>query len=153
MAEPQPQHGKRSNGRVIAWCMAGVVGMFAFGFALVPLYDVFCEITGINGKTGGRYDAQVTNHVDANRTVTVQFLASNGPGMSWEFRPVTRSIKVHPGEHQQGTDSKCIFINTDDAQIRTSPVIASDFVKDIAVSVTHSGSVYVTGVLTHIRGK
>ena len=98
MAEPQPQHGKRSNGRVIAWCMAGVVGMFAFGFALVPLYDVFCEITGINGKTGGRYEASVTNQVDANRTVTVQFLASNGPGMSWEFRPVTRSIKVHPGE-------------------------------------------------------
>ena len=98
MAEPQSQRGKRSNSRVIAWCMAGVVGMFAFGFALVPLYDVFCEITGINGKTGGRYEASVTNQVDANRTVTVQFLASNGPGMSWEFRPVTRSIKVHPGE-------------------------------------------------------
>ncbi|PSF13496.1 cytochrome c oxidase assembly protein [Marinobacter fuscus] len=89
---------RRSNRRVIAWCMTGVVGMFAFGFALVPLYDVFCEITGINGKTGGRYEASSTGQVDADRTVTVQFLASNGPGMSWEFRPVTRSIKVHPGE-------------------------------------------------------
>jgi cytochrome c oxidase assembly protein subunit 11 len=98
MAEQQPQQGKRSNSRVIAWCMAGVVGMFAFGFALVPLYDVFCEITGINGKTSGRYETGVSNQVDENRTVTVQFLASNGPGMSWEFRPVQRSVKVHPGE-------------------------------------------------------
>ncbi|WP_372965883.1 cytochrome c oxidase assembly protein [Marinobacter sp.] len=92
------QQGKRSNSRVIGWCMAGVVGMFAFGFALVPLYDVFCDITGINGKTGGRYEAGTSYQVDEDRTVTVQFLASNGPGMSWEFRPVVRSVKVHPGE-------------------------------------------------------
>jgi len=72
--------------------------MFAFGFALVPLYEVFCEITGINGKTGGRYEVGEDRKVDENRTVTVQFLASNGPGMSWEFRPVTRSVRVHPGE-------------------------------------------------------
>lgn len=98
MAEQQSQQGKRSNRRVIAWCMAGVVGMFAFGFALVPLYDVFCEITGINGKTGGRYEASVSSQVDENRTVTVQFLASNGPDMPWEFRPVVRSVQVHPGE-------------------------------------------------------
>ena len=44
----------RSTNRVVGWCLAGVVGMFAFGFAMVPLYNVFCEITGINGKTGGR---------------------------------------------------------------------------------------------------
>ncbi|MCK0106693.1 cytochrome c oxidase assembly protein [Marinobacter sp. S0848L] len=92
------QQGKRSNSRVIAWCMAGVVGMFAFGFALVPLYDVFCDITGINGKTSGRYEAGTGEQVDENRTVTVQFLASNGPGMTWEFRPVVRSVTVHPGE-------------------------------------------------------
>ncbi len=98
MAEQQPQQSRRSNSRVIAWCMAGVVGMFAFGFALVPLYDVFCEITGINGKTGGRYEASAASQVDENRTVTVQFLASNGPGMSWEFRPVQRSVEVHPGQ-------------------------------------------------------
>jgi len=96
MAEQQPH--KHSNNRVIAWCMAGVVGMFLFGFALVPLYDVFCEITGINGKTSGRYEVAAAGQVDGQRTVTVQFLASNGPGMTWEFRPVQRSVKVHPGE-------------------------------------------------------
>jgi len=91
---PQP----RSNARVVGWCLAGVVGMFAFGFALVPLYDVFCEITGINGKTGGRYQETTVAEADISRTVQVQFLASNGPDMPWTFRPVTRSIEVHPGE-------------------------------------------------------
>lgn len=96
--QPETQPTPRSNARVISWCMAGVVGMFAFGFALVPLYEVFCEITGINGKTGGRYEATAPSAVDESRTVQVQFLASNGPGMEWEFRPVVKSIEVHPGE-------------------------------------------------------
>ncbi|MDX1634150.1 MAG: cytochrome c oxidase assembly protein [Marinobacter sp.] len=93
MAEAQ-----RSNTKVVGWCLAGVVGMFAFGFALVPLYEVFCEITGINGKTGGRYESVEVVEPDLSRTITVQFTAQNGPGMPWEFRPVTRSIEVHPGE-------------------------------------------------------
>lgn len=74
------------------------VAMFAFGFALVPLYDVFCDITGINGKTGGRYESTERSVADMNRTIKVQFLAQNGPGMPWIFRPVSRSVEVHPGE-------------------------------------------------------
>jgi cytochrome c oxidase assembly protein subunit 11 len=89
---------KRSNTRVVGWCIAGVLGMFAFGFALVPLYEVFCDITGINGKTGGRYESTEVARVDENRTVTVQFTASNGPEMPWVFQPLVRSIKVRPGE-------------------------------------------------------
>ncbi|MDX1557946.1 MAG: cytochrome c oxidase assembly protein [Marinobacter sp.] len=100
MAEQQANNARapRGNARVVGWCMAGVVGMFAFGFAMVPLYDVFCEITGINGKTGGRYESTEVAEADVNRTVKVQFLASNGPGMTWKFRPVVRSVEVHPGE-------------------------------------------------------
>ena len=54
-----------------------VLAMFGFGFALVPLYDVFCEITGLNGKTG-RIDveAALTQEVDTGREVTVEFLVS-----------------------------------------------------------------------------
>lgn len=89
---------RRGTARVVGWCLAGVVGMFAFGFAMVPLYDVFCEITGINGKTGGRYEVTEVAEADASRTVKVQFLASNGPGMTWKFRPMVRSVEVHPGE-------------------------------------------------------
>lgn len=97
-SNPQPP---RSNARVIGWCLVGVVGMFAFGFALVPLYNVFCEITGINGKTGGRYEASEAMQTDLNRTVEVQFIAQNGPEMPWVFRPMVHSIKVHPGEPTQ----------------------------------------------------
>ncbi len=89
---------KRSNNRVIGWCLAGVIGMFAFGFALVPLYDVFCDITGINGKTGGRYQTEASSGEADTRLIKVQFIAQNGPDMPWVFRPMTRMIEVHPGE-------------------------------------------------------
>jgi len=75
-----------------------VFGMFVFGFALVPLYDVFCEITGANGKTAGRFKATEMPEVDKDRIVTIQFLTNNNAGMPWIFKPGVRSMKVHPGE-------------------------------------------------------
>jgi cytochrome c oxidase assembly protein subunit 11 len=85
--------------RLVGKLVLAVVGMFGFGFALVPLYDVFCEWTGLNGKTGGRYayEARQVN-VDQERLVTVQFTAGNNSGMSWEFRPMVNQVQVHPGE-------------------------------------------------------
>ena len=76
-----------------------VAGMFAFGFALVPIYDVFCEITGLNGKTGGHatYDAAIVE-VQQERLITVQFTANNNSGMSWQFHPMVNQVQVHPGE-------------------------------------------------------
>ena len=55
--------------------------MFGFGFALVPLYDVFCDITGLNGKTG-RVEASEINidQVDRSRTIEVRFLANTNTG-------------------------------------------------------------------------
>jgi cytochrome c oxidase assembly protein subunit 11 len=75
-----------------------VVGMFGFGFAMVPLYDLVCEVTGLNGKTAGKYVEQETQIVREDRLVTIQFLASNNANMPWEFRPKVRTLKVHPGE-------------------------------------------------------
>lgn len=75
-----------------------VVGMFAFGFAMVPLYDLVCEVTGLNGKTAGKYVAEETQIVREDRVVTVQFLANNNADMPWQFRPEVRSMKVHPGK-------------------------------------------------------
>ncbi len=74
------------------------VGMFGFAFALVPLYDVFCELTGLNGKTSDRavYAKPVSPITD--RQVTVQFLAHVGNGMPWEFRPTENKLRVRPGE-------------------------------------------------------
>jgi cytochrome c oxidase assembly protein subunit 11 len=81
------------------------VGMFAFGYALVPMYKAICEFTGINilalgerevpGAGGAR--AKITNtQVDASRTITVEFDANaRGP---WKFKPAQNSLQVHPGE-------------------------------------------------------
>ena len=72
--------------------------MFAFGFLLVPLYDIVCEVTGLNGKTAGRYQLSGNELVDEGRRVTVQFLTNRNANMSWSFRPQTRSVEVVPGE-------------------------------------------------------
>ena len=76
-------------------------GMFAFAFALVPLYNVFCDITGLNGRSESLNQAakQVDEiEVDLSRQVRLQFLATNHRGMPWEFRPNRADIVVHPGE-------------------------------------------------------
>ncbi len=86
------------NRKTITKLIGVVIGMFAFGFALVPLYDVFCEITGANGKTAGQYVSSSGDAVDQNREITIQFLTNNNAGMPWEFRPTVRTLKVHPGE-------------------------------------------------------
>lgn len=77
-----------------------VVGMFGFGYLLVPLYDVFCDLTGLNGKTGQVAEADVAARyeVDLERTVTVQFVANNNTGMPWQVSPVVATMDVHPGE-------------------------------------------------------
>ena len=99
----KPQ-AKLSHSRLTAKLLLGVVGMFAFGFALVPLYDVFCEITGLNGKTGGQYSYEASQvEVDESRLMTIQFRAMNNAGMSWQFEPAVREIQVHPGEMNEVT--------------------------------------------------
>ncbi|MCY1453381.1 Cytochrome c oxidase assembly protein CtaG [compost metagenome] len=74
-----------------------VVAMFAFGFALVPLYDVMCKALGINGKTSGSAYQAGAQQVDTARAVKVQFVANNNIDMVWEFRPKSDELVVHPG--------------------------------------------------------
>lgn len=75
-----------------------VCAMFGFGFALVPLYDVFCDITGLNGKTNTSAAVYDVDGVDRTRTVTVQFISRNAQGIPWQFKPTINEISVHPGE-------------------------------------------------------
>ncbi len=78
------------------------VGMLGFAYALVPLYEVFCEVTGLNGKNYGRTIDPAVAQVQAtpsNREVTIQFLAHVGNGMPWEFRPTEHQLKVRLGEY------------------------------------------------------
>lgn len=84
--------------KLVAKLLVTVVGMFVFAvWIMPPIYDVFCDITGLNGKTGEQYQA-VSAEVDKSRTLTVQFFAANNETMPWEFKPMLKSIKVHPGE-------------------------------------------------------
>ncbi|AMX01214.1 cytochrome c oxidase assembly protein [Microbulbifer thermotolerans] len=90
--------GLSDNAKLATKLLALAAGMLVFAiFVMPPLYNAFCEITGLNGKTGGRYEA-VPAAVDSDRTVTVQFVASNNENMPWHFKPGRVSIKVHPGE-------------------------------------------------------
>ena len=88
-----------NHNKVIYKHLVLVLAMFGFGFVLVPLYDVFCDVTGLNGKTANEKavysEAPV---IDKNRLVTVQFLSTLNEQMPWEFKPTTRTVKVHPGE-------------------------------------------------------
>lgn len=90
---------KQANQRVVKRLGIAALLMFGFGFALVPLYDVFCDITGLNGKTGRiELEEVLGQQVDEDRLVTVEFLATVHSDLPWEFRPMVKRIRVHPGE-------------------------------------------------------
>ena len=81
--------------------IAIVVGMFAFGFMLVPLYSVFCEVTGLNGKTSGQYLGPMTEVAGNSRTVKVQFVANRNDNLPWQFAPQHEQIELTLGERKQ----------------------------------------------------
>ncbi len=97
---------RTENVKMVGKLAVVTAGMFAFGYALVPIYKHICEMTGINilslserqvpgGGTAGA-DVKLNTQVDTSRTITVEFDAnSRGP---WEFKPAKRSLQVHPGE-------------------------------------------------------
>ena len=94
---------QRENIRMVRKLAVIAVAMFAFGYALVPLYKAICEMTGINilalgeqAIPGAKAAVPSNTQVDTGRTITVEFDAnSRGP---WEFKPAQRSVQVHPGE-------------------------------------------------------
>ncbi|PKO87318.1 MAG: cytochrome c oxidase assembly protein [Betaproteobacteria bacterium HGW-Betaproteobacteria-12] len=109
-AAPPPVSHKRLIGRLLLM----VAAAFAFAFALVPLYNVLCEVTGFNGKTAGQGSiskgfgvgglktaAGPASAVDLERRIRVEFTGTVMPGLPWDMRPLTLSLEVHPGELQQ----------------------------------------------------
>lgn len=87
-----------ANRRTLGRLLLVAVAMFGFGYALVPLYDLLCDITGLNGKTG-RIDARaVAAPVDKSRLVTVEFTGHATTGLPWSLRPMQKKLRLHPGE-------------------------------------------------------
>lgn len=99
---------KKAHGRVVGVSSFVVVAMFGFGFALIPLYDVFCDVLGINGSyqtiEDGTYDAKaeteraLKNGIDESRTITMQFLVTDNDALDLEFKSRTKSLTMNPGQ-------------------------------------------------------
>ena len=94
---------QRENFLMVRKLAVVTVLMFAFGYALVPLYKAICEMTGINVLALGEQALKgisptlpANTQVDTSRTITIEFDAnSRGP---WDFKPAQSSVEVHPGE-------------------------------------------------------
>lgn len=87
--------------KVVARLVLGTVLMFGFGFAMVPLYDVFCQITGLNGKISRTGEVIEPIEVVETRQVKVRFISSFNENMPWEFAPKQSVYRVNPGQMQQ----------------------------------------------------
>ncbi len=94
-----PMQTTHANRRLIRRLVLLAITMFGFGFALVPVYDVFCQITGLNGKTvQARPEDLAGRKVDPHREVTVEFISNTDLDLPVDFKPLVNRIRVHPGE-------------------------------------------------------
>ena len=89
---------KRANRKLLGGLLIMTACSFAFGWALIPLYDVLCKVAGIGNAEAKAGPAIVTEAVDPNREVTIEFVTSPASVGSYEFRPAVASMKVHPGK-------------------------------------------------------
>jgi cytochrome c oxidase assembly protein subunit 11 len=117
--EPQPCTANsasttlsRPHARLTIRLLMLVTGAFGFSIAMVPLYNVLCEVTGLNGKTdvrsgftAGGLNPSATaapySSVDRSRSVRLEFIGTVMPGLPWDMRPLTAALDTHPGEMQQ----------------------------------------------------
>jgi cytochrome c oxidase assembly protein subunit 11 len=76
-------------------------GMFGFGYALVPLYNVMCKQLSINSQTVSTTVAPLANDTQAlmNRSISLQFTTTNNAELAWDFRPNTTQLVLHPGKN------------------------------------------------------
>src|ERR1700722_9471887 len=86
---------QRSNLTLALNLAAAALGMLLLAYASVPLYRLFCQVTGYNGTT------QEAEHAPGriiDRDITIRFNADTDPGLPWEFRPGEKSIRVKVGQ-------------------------------------------------------
>jgi cytochrome c oxidase assembly protein subunit 11 len=121
------QEKRAADNKRLAWKLMWVVaGAVLFAFALVPLYNVFCDLTGLNGKTEGLPAVvQKTMKVDESRWVTVEFTSSVMPGLAWNFHPTQTSMKVRPGQ---------IMLATFEAKNMTNETVVGQAIPSVSPS-------------------
>ncbi len=91
---------QRRHRAIAAWCAVVVVAMVGASYAAVPLYRLFCQVTGYDGTP--RRAAQPSERV-VERTVTVRFDGNVAPGLPWRFEPVQNTMTVKLGENAVAT--------------------------------------------------
>ena len=89
---------KRANRKLVLGLLIMTAGAFAFGWALVPLYDVLCRAAGIGNAEAKAGKSVVQEAIDPNREITVEFLAEPASVGSFDFRPKVASMRIHPGK-------------------------------------------------------
>lgn len=88
---------KKANRSLIRQLWIFAAGSFAFGFALVPLYNVICDVTGYGDRTKLVEASSFTAAEDETRLVTIELISDSPSFGDWEFRPEVGSLKIHPG--------------------------------------------------------
>jgi cytochrome c oxidase assembly protein subunit 11 len=91
--QPHDKGSKSLAGRLLIMAVA----MFGFGFLLVPIYDAFCEITGLGGKTNSFAATDIETEVDQDREINLEFVTTLNQYAPWEFHSQVEEMTVHPG--------------------------------------------------------
>ncbi|MDQ8038890.1 MAG: cytochrome c oxidase assembly protein [Rickettsiella sp.] len=98
MSSNQIKFLKWSNKKLLLILSFTTLGMFGFGFAMIPLYNTLCKNLGINGKTD-KNSYVASDSIDLSRSVRVEFMTSNNNYIPWDFYPRLHHIQLHPGEN------------------------------------------------------
>ncbi len=98
MATTETTAKKTSNGSILVLCLVFVCGMVGMAYASVPLYRLFCQVTGYNGTT---QRVEQYSDVILDKTMKVTFDANTSTGLNWDFRPVDRQVEPKIGETVQ----------------------------------------------------
>lgn len=126
------QSAEQKNTRLVKILALVGVAMFGFGYALVPLYDVLCDITGINGKTNLQAVEEVAYPVDKSREIRVEFLTTINELTPLSFWVQTNAMKIHPGQYYtvnfyaENKTGKTLVVRAIDS---VSPGLTKDYFK------------------------
>lgn len=90
---------KSKHSKLVITLIIVVLGMFGFGFAMVPIYNSLCKTLGINGKVDITQQASTRGlKLDQERVITVEFVATQNSMVPWKFYPTIKKVRIHPGE-------------------------------------------------------
>lgn len=124
--------GALKSNRLAIGLLILALAMFGFGYALIPVYDWICKISGINGKSVKTIDANTAYTVDSNREIAVEFISTVNKPDTLAFSAETAKLQAHPGEYRtvsfQGTNKtdRPLVIRT---MPSLSPGMVSEYLK------------------------